>query len=332
MLFQLIFIASIVEASEIVTFYSNSSAMLNSLGKPKTDSDEIHFLFFNRINPKQFKEIKLKSIESLQKSNYSFNHSSKIIIPGWISNDKTTVAIETLKDALVNKTNSNIIVVNWNKLASGQYKAAYAFSNTVAFVLIEFIKFMIDNGLSSKQLHLIGHSIGAHIAGIAGKYFRDQNKTIDAITGLDPAYPRYKFATEDERLDAEDAKLVEVIHTNGGFWGYRGTIGHIDFFPNGGRYQPGCCHDIRELCAHDRAIWYYAYSITGTKFVGIAIEFREQVYYHMKKRMNMGGLKLNYGKNGSYWLRTGHSPPFEFNPDDDVKQHSGTHTSYVMAK
>ncbi|KAJ2947547.1 hypothetical protein O0L34_g17335 [Tuta absoluta] len=242
-------------------------------------------------------------------------------------------AIETLKDALVNKTESNIIVVDWNKLASGRYKTACSFSNTVATVLIEFIKFLMTNGLSSKKLHLIGHSIGAHIAGKAGKYFRDRDTMIDAITGLDPAYPQYKFSTEEERLDKEDAQLVEVIHTNGGFWGYRSDIGHLDYYPNGGRYQPGCGQDLRELCAHDRAVLYYAYSIAGTKFVGIAMEYHDRVHYNMKKKMIMGGLKLNYGKKGSYWLRTGHSPPFAFNPYDDVKrQQSSAHTPYVMMK
>jgi len=35
--------------------------------------------------------------------------------------------------------------------------------------------------------------------------------------------------------------FVDVIHTAGGFVGYSDSIGHADFFPNGGKSpQPGC--------------------------------------------------------------------------------------------
>lgn len=38
-----------------------------------------------------------------------------------------------------------------------------------------------------------------------------------------------------------DAKFVDVIHTDGGVFGFPTAIGHADFFPNGGvALQPGC--------------------------------------------------------------------------------------------
>jgi len=47
------------------------------------------------------------------------------------------------------------------------------------------------------------------------------------------------------RLDASDAQFVDVIHSNGapiveGGAGLRQASGHVDFYPNGGDYQPGC--------------------------------------------------------------------------------------------
>ena len=44
----------------------------------------------------------------------------------------------------------------------------------------------------------------------------------------------------DVRLDPTDAKHVDVVHTNEPFVGTPQTVGHIDFFPNGGSLQPGC--------------------------------------------------------------------------------------------
>nr|CAD7419130.1 unnamed protein product [Timema poppensis] len=47
------------------------------------------------------------------------------------------------------------------------------------------------------------------------------------------------------RLDPSDAKLVDVIHTDGKSifllgYGMSQPCGHIDFYPNNGKEQPGC--------------------------------------------------------------------------------------------
>lgn len=38
-----------------------------------------------------------------------------------------------------------------------------------------------------------------------------------------------------------DAAFVDVIHTDGGIFGFPNPLGHADFYPNGGKPpQPGC--------------------------------------------------------------------------------------------
>ena len=61
--------------------------------------------------------------------------------------------------------------------------------------------------------------------------------------GLDPAYPLFEEASADEILDKTDAKFVDVIHTNAGRLeegrkGFPFSLGHADFWPNGGSIQP----------------------------------------------------------------------------------------------
>ena len=67
-----------------------------------------------------------------------------------------------------------------------------------------------------------------------------------SITGLDPAGPLHINVNADLRLDKNDADRIDVIHTDiEGFGTKReDTVGHIDFFPNGGDRQPGCSFQL----------------------------------------------------------------------------------------
>lgn len=66
-------------------------------------------------------------------------------------------------------------------------------------------------------LHLVGHSLGAHICGLAAKEFkkRQSNWEVSRITGLDPAQPCFNNISLALQLDISDAPFVDVIHTNG---------------------------------------------------------------------------------------------------------------------
>lgn len=62
------------------------------------------------------------------------------------------------------------------------------------------------------DVHIIGHSLGAHTAGYAGEKLEGK---IGRITGLDPAEPYFQGMPSHLRLDYTDAQLVDVIHTDG---------------------------------------------------------------------------------------------------------------------
>lgn len=92
------------------------------------------------------------------------------------------------------------------------------------------------------ETHIIGHSLGAHIAGFTGAYLiRNKIGKIGRITGLDPALPAFKNVTIEKRLNLLNAEFVDVIHTCINDLGIRTPIGHVDFYPNNGTCnQPGC--------------------------------------------------------------------------------------------
>lgn len=78
------------------------------------------------------------------------------------------------------------------------------------FDLIIFLQ--MNYGLDPSDVHLIGHSLGAHTAGYAGEKL---GGIIGRITGLDPAEPYFQGMPSHLRLDYTDAQLVDVIHTDG---------------------------------------------------------------------------------------------------------------------
>ncbi|XP_033111037.1 pancreatic triacylglycerol lipase-like [Anneissia japonica] len=96
-------------------------------------------------------------------------------------------------------------------------------------------------GISFSSVHLIGHSLGAHIAGYAGERLNGLGR----ITGLDSAGPYFEYTEPIVRLDPTDAVFVDAIHTDTnsifrlGF-GIQKAVGHLDFYPNDGHDQPGC--------------------------------------------------------------------------------------------
>lgn len=87
------------------------------------------------------------------------------------------------------------------------------------------------------------------------------------FTGLDSAGPGFFKANSTTRLNSGDAKYVQVIHTNSGLLGCTFSLGDSDFWPNGGRFQPGCSDDTTGVCSSKRAINLYAESLRDNKFV-----------------------------------------------------------------
>ncbi|XP_016363944.1 lipase member H isoform X3 [Sinocyclocheilus rhinocerous] len=121
-------------------------------------------------------------------------------------------------------------------------------------------------GASLDSIHLIGVSLGAHVAGFIGAMLGGR---VGRITGLDPAGPMFASAPPEERLDPTDAQFVDVLHTDMNSFGLRGTHGHIDFYANGGLDQPGCPKTIFSgksyfVCDHQRSVFLYLCALNHT--------------------------------------------------------------------
>ncbi|EEC13560.1 lipase, putative [Ixodes scapularis] len=228
-------------------------------------SSDTKFRLFTRLNPHVAIFLVSAEKDTVLNSTYNAQWETKIYIHGYLNSGKL-LAPEMLKDRFLIRGDYNIIMVDWGRKSQDLYgRVVNQVVPEVGQQLATLIR-VIQNatGANWKSFHLIGCSIGAHVAGFAGKYLKSQ---IGRITGLDPASPRYKNLASQKRLSRTDAEFVDVIHTDvsgmvpfGGF-GLREPIGHLDFFPNGGDKQPNCSRaDV--LCEHLRSYDYYMETIT----------------------------------------------------------------------
>lgn len=72
---------------------------------------------------------------------------------------------------------------------------------------------LVLNGFTDhSRVNVIGHSLGAHVAGHTGK--ATVVGRINAIFGTDAAGPLFNINSPAERLDIGDALYTENIHTN----------------------------------------------------------------------------------------------------------------------
>ncbi|XP_050437348.1 uncharacterized protein LOC126843699 [Adelges cooleyi] len=220
---------------------------------------------------------------------------TKVIVHGFGSSC-SNVWVYEMRSALMDADDCNIICVDWEAGAIiPNYVRAAANTRLVGKQVAMLISGLaLKANLPVENVHLIGFSLGAHAAGYAGAELQNLSR----ITGLDPAGPLFENQDPKTRLDSTDAKFVDVIHSNGenlilGGLGAWQPMGHVDYYPNGGRMQKGCSNlfvgavtDIiwsapevygRSLCNHRRAYKFFTDSVTtGCAFPAVPCESYEK--------------------------------------------------------
>jgi len=219
--------------------------------------------------------------------------------------------------------NYNIFTVDWGRGAIADYITASYRVKPVGQVLAKFVDFLHQEaGMRFEDLQLVGFSMGAHVAGLAGKHL--QTGRLRMIRALDPALPFFRYAKPKERLTAEDADYVEVLHTSVGSYGFDRPVGHVDFYANWGSQQPGC---FWHECSHWRAFMLFAESLARDQATGFlsqgcpAAEWQQLTRFHRCPKdtgvmQTMGGDLANVSaeflaqRQGVYYFQTNDQPPY----------------------
>ncbi|XP_063057219.1 lipoprotein lipase [Engraulis encrasicolus] len=213
-----------------------------------------------------------------------FNVTAKtfVIIHGWTVTGMYESWVPKLVTALYEREpTANVIVVDWLHRAQQHYPTSAAYTKLVGRDVAKFVIWLLDvMDYPWEKLHLLGYSLGAHVAGIAGLLTKSK---VHRITGLDPAGPTFEYADTQSSLSPDDAIFVDVLHTNtrgspDRSIGIQRPVGHVDIYPNGGTFQPGC--DLQKTmrmivssglanmdqivkCSHERSIHLFIDSLVN---------------------------------------------------------------------
>ncbi|CAG2243585.1 Pancreatic lipase-related protein 2,Inactive pancreatic lipase-related protein 1 [Mytilus edulis] len=280
---------TIVINSDVVNLERIIVIILDYVGNGQETSQIVGHLImpiFQGVNPSTADEqiLDYKNVSSIRASSFDGSKKTKIIIHGYTHNGHRQW-LQNMARAFLKKEDMNVIIVDWGHGAVPPYTEAAANTRVVGAQVAKLISVMVSADQSGiDKFHLIGHSLGAHVAGYAGERLTH----LPRISGLDPADPYFQGTDIKVRLDPTDADFVDVIHTDGSSilslgMGAAQQMGHVDFYPNGGSEQPGCpagllskitqtvWHSVSQLdllagegsvaCSHERSYIYYTESI-----------------------------------------------------------------------
>ncbi|XP_066542880.1 phospholipase A1 member A isoform X2 [Hoplias malabaricus] len=229
----------------------------------------VQYLLLTRQNANCASLFSQDCLNHTQQHTAFFNSSlpTKVIIHGYRAMGNKPSWVNALAQAFLQSEDVNVLVVDWVFGASFAYNLVVENYKEVAVRISHLINQLTTYGSTQESIHLIGVSLGAHVAGFVGTLFEGK---IGRITGLDPAGPMFKNADPYDRLDPADAIFVEAIHSDSDYFGISIPVGHLDFFLNDGMDQKGCARSRLAsmygymICDHMRALHVYLSALNGS--------------------------------------------------------------------
>ncbi|KAJ8916044.1 hypothetical protein NQ315_010912 [Exocentrus adspersus] len=285
--------------------------LVNAPIDARASPSDITYHFYSRRDANRGTDIQSNNVAALRNTEFSASKETLFIVHGWRNTNESAVN-RHIRTAILSRHDINVFVVDWGPVADRNYVSAQGAVRTVGNYIADFVRSLVNTfGVSLTRVALVGHSLGAHVAGNAGAALNGQ---VDHIVGLDPAGPLFSVSNINNRLDPTDARFVQIIHTNGGLLGFSASIGDSDFFPNGGSSQPGCGLDIAGSCAHSRAYVYYAEAIetSSNLFVSTACTSYSDFSNgrcNSNSKSAMGGYSIDK-LSGNFYLNTNSQSPY----------------------
>lgn len=101
--------------------------------------------------------------------------SVKLLIHGWNA-DAEHVALEPVRNAYIRNNSSHVLMADWRDVAALRYFIARDKISQVGKGICQLLKtFMTLVNVTSNQIHVIGHSLGAHVGTHVGRCYKSSD-------------------------------------------------------------------------------------------------------------------------------------------------------------
>lgn len=169
------------------------------------------FAVYSKHNRHYPRFLNLNETDEIKYSGIHPKGTIYVIAHGYLDSGDRPWVID-LMNALLDKDRSgaaSVITIDWSGGSSPPYTQAAANIRLVG-VITAHVLFNVYEQFKMKNLenvHMIGHSLGAHLSGYTGSALQKEfNLALGRITALDPAEPLFKDTEPVVRLDANDAR------------------------------------------------------------------------------------------------------------------------------
>ncbi|KAG0422257.1 hypothetical protein HPB47_001917, partial [Ixodes persulcatus] len=175
------------------------------------DMIKVRYLLYTRDRPEATMLCWNSSLETVRDSPFNASRPTKFIVHGYLDTVYFGAWMTEMKDAYLKNADMNVFIVDWSGGNGPAYETAVVNARIAgAEIALLVRKLEVAFGANASTMHIIGHSLGAHVAGYAG-----HNITrLGRITALDPAEPFFEGMPHEVRVDRSDADFVDVIHTD----------------------------------------------------------------------------------------------------------------------
>ncbi|CAH1406961.1 unnamed protein product [Nezara viridula] len=108
----------------------------------------------------------------------------KFVTHGWTADEKSIAY-------LLNEDDINVVEIGWGSLSKNEYTMTTMVLKKVAHYVGKTILKILDEGVSElEKIHVIGHSLGAHVAGLIGGYIKSAGRGLVARVTADCAHSK----------------------------------------------------------------------------------------------------------------------------------------------
>ena len=188
--------------------------------------------------------------------------------------------------------------------------------------------FLFTAGIKKPLTHCIGHGLGVYACCYMTQYL--ELVYVHRITALDPIkvapgivtrYSSTQLSLVSDENGIQRYKIaynvvyIDIIHTS--ILGVAHSVGNYDFWPNGGKMQPGC--DIGDVaCSHARSYEYFIESLQKRKVFTTSNDCESLSKWERgecectSECPHMGFFSYEYDlvENGDFYLKTNDRSPY----------------------